>query len=386
MPVDRGRHDHIRHRPVLPADHAAQPGGIRRRRRQRRARAATDARACRARCRRAHRRQGAARGDRDGARVAGQHPGRSRGHARGDQPAVQHELLVSRGWCARGRRGQDRDRAVGRKRSRPAHARMVRLFRSVHPAGDRTLDLRRARRAFGGRGRADRRRRHEVLPRKRAGDPRLSVRLDRVQPAVAALLCVLGVMTVFSAGADWARQVIWVAAGAAAYVAATIYDYRRLRGLAPSLYAVMLVALLAVHLVGHSALGARRWLSVAGFPLEPSELSKLLLVIVLAAALSRESRLRWRTFGLALVLAGGPAVLILTQPDLGTTIVVVAVCLGMLFGGRARPGQLAALAIAALAAIPLLPFLLHGYQRRRLEIFLNPYSDPLGAGYNLLQA
>jgi rod shape determining protein RodA len=144
--------------------------------------------------------------------------------------------------------------------------------------------------------------------------------------------------------------------------------------------------LVAVHLVGHSALGARRWLSVAGFRLEPSELSKLLLVIVLAALLSRESRLPWRTFALAVVLAGAPAVLILTQPDLGTTIVVVAVCVGMLFAGRARPGQLAALALAALVAIPLLPFLLHGYQRRRLEIFLNPYSDPLGAGYNLLQA
>ncbi|HEV2476115.1 MAG TPA: FtsW/RodA/SpoVE family cell cycle protein, partial [Candidatus Dormibacteraeota bacterium] len=110
----------------------------------------------------------------------------------------------------------------------------------------------------------------------------MTLRLDRLQPALAAMLCVLGVMTAFSAGADWVRQIIWVAAGVAAYVAATIYDYRRLRGLAPSLYAGMLVSLLAVHLVGHSALGARHWLSVAGFPLEPSELSKLLLVIVLA--------------------------------------------------------------------------------------------------------
>ena len=70
----------------------------------------------------------------------------------------------------------------------------------------------------------------------------------------------------------------------------------------------------------------------------------------------------------------------------GTTIVFVAVLLGMLFAGKARPGQLASLAIAAIVAIPLIPFVLHGYQRRRLEIFLNPYSDPLGAGYNLLQA
>jgi rod shape determining protein RodA len=214
----------------------------------------------------------------------------------------------------------------------------------------------------------------------------VTLRLDRLQPAVAALLCVLGVMTVFSAGADWVRQVIWVAAGAAAYIGATLYDYRRLRGLAPSLYAVMLVALLAVHLVGHSALGARRWLSVAGFPLEPSELSKLLLVIVLAAYLSRDERLTWRAFAGALGLVAAPAALVLLQPDLGTTIVLLAVSLGMLFLAGARPPQLGAVVTAGVAAVPLLPYLLHGYQRRRLEIFLDPAQDPLGAGYNLLQA
>jgi rod shape determining protein RodA len=141
-----------------------------------------------------------------------------------------------------------------------------------------------------------------------------------------------------------------------------------------------------VHLVGRTALGARRWLSVGGFPLEPSELSKVLLVLVLAALLARSRPLPWRTFAGVLVLAAPPAALILTQPDLGTAIVFSAVLLGMLFLGGARWGQLASLAITALVAIPVLPYVLHGYQRRRLEIFLNPGSDPLGAGYNLLQA
>jgi rod shape determining protein RodA len=212
------------------------------------------------------------------------------------------------------------------------------------------------------------------------------MRLDRLQPALAAMLCTLGVMTVFSAGADWVRQILWVALGAAAYVAATLYDYRRLRGLAPSLYVAMLLALLAVHLVGHTALGARRWLSVAGFPLEPSELSKLLLVIVLAAYLSRDERITWRAFGGGLGLVAAPAALVLVQPDLGTTIVVLAVSLGMLFLSGARPAQLGAVLTAGVVVVPVLPHLLHGYQRRRLEIFLDPTQDPLGAGYTLLQA
>lgn len=211
-------------------------------------------------------------------------------------------------------------------------------------------------------------------------------RMDHLQPLLAGMLAVLGLMTVYSAHADWARQVAWVALGVAAYCAASAFDYRRLRALAPGLYGGMLLLLLAVHLVGRSALGARRWLSIAGFPLEPSELSKLLLVLILAAYLSRLDRLSWRAFGGALLLVAPPACLILTQPDLGTTIVFVAVLVGMLFLAGARFWQLGSLVGAALVTVPLLPFLLHGYQRRRLEIFLDPNQDPLGAGYNVLQA
>src|SRR5260370_3110997 len=119
--------------------------------------------------------------------------------------------------------------------------------------------------------------------------------------------------------------------GAAAYAAACAFDYRRLRSLAPALYVAMLLMLVAVHLVGHTALGARRWLSVAGFPIEPSELSKLLLVLVLAAYLTRHERMSWRAFGGALLLVAPPAYLILTQPDLGTTIVFGGVLVALLF-------------------------------------------------------
>ena len=211
-------------------------------------------------------------------------------------------------------------------------------------------------------------------------------RVDRLQPLLVAMLAALGLMTIYSAHADWGRQVLWFALGSGAYVAATIFDYRRLRGLAPGLYAAMLLLLVAVHLVGRSALGARRWLSVAGFPLEPSELSKLLLVIVLAAYLSRFERLTWRGLAGALIMVSPAAILILTQPDLGTTIVIAAVSLALLFLGGARPAHWAAMAAVAAVAIPVLPHLLHGYQRQRLAVFLDPSKDPLGAGYNLLQA
>jgi rod shape determining protein RodA len=211
-------------------------------------------------------------------------------------------------------------------------------------------------------------------------------RIDRLQVLLTMLLAALGVMTVFSARADWPRQVAWVLAGGLLYAAATWFDYGRLRQVAPALYGAMLLMLVAVHLVGHTALGARRWLAVAGLPLEPSELSKLVLVIVLAAYLARSERVTWRAFGSALGLVAGPAALVLVQPDLGTTLVLLAVAFGMLFLGGARPAQLGSLVSAAILAVPLLPHLLHGYQLRRLQIFLDPNQDPLGAGYNLLQA
>jgi rod shape determining protein RodA len=211
-------------------------------------------------------------------------------------------------------------------------------------------------------------------------------RLDVAQPAAALLLATAGVMTIYSAGADWKRQLVWIALGALAFAASAWFDYRRIAPFALAIYAAMILLLVAVHLVGRTALGAQRWLSVGGFPLEPSELSKLMLVVVLAALMSHAERLSWRRFAVVLMLTVPPAALILTQPDLGTAIVFVAVLLGMLFLGGARPGQLASLAIVALGAIPLLPYVLHGYQRRRLEVFLNPGSDPQGAGYNLLQA
>ena len=209
---------------------------------------------------------------------------------------------------------------------------------------------------------------------------------DRVQVALVTALAMLGLITVYSAHADWQRQVLWVLVGLAVYAAASLYDYRRLAPKAPGLYVAMLLMLLAVHLVGHSALGARRWLSVAGFPLEPSEISKLLLVVVLAAYVARSESVSWRGFVGALGLVAAPAYLVLAQPDLGTTIVIVAVAVGMLFLGGARAAQLLSLVAAGAVALPLGPHVLQGYQRRRLEIFLDPNQDPLGAGYNLLQA
>jgi rod shape determining protein RodA len=203
------------------------------------------------------------------------------------------------------------------------------------------------------------------------------------------MLVTLGLMTVYSAStADFRKQLLSLLVAVAAYLLAAFTDYRRLARLALPAYAACLLLLLAVHFGGHSALGARRWISIAGFPLEPSELCKVSMLVVLARhfALREGSERSLVTVLGTLALAAPPLVLILAQPDLGTAMVFAALLAGMLFLGGASRLHLAALVALVAGAAPVLPHLLHGYQKQRLAIFLNPMSDPLGAGYNLLQA
>lgn len=212
-------------------------------------------------------------------------------------------------------------------------------------------------------------------------------RFDHLQLLAASALAFLGLMTLYSASAStFRRQLGFLAAAVAIYAAASVFDYRRLRAAAPALYALCLILLLAVSIAGRTAFGAQRWIPVAGVHVEPSELAKLLMLVVLAAYLADRERLTAKGLGGALLLGGPPTVLVLLQPDLGTSIVFACLLAGLLFLGGARKLHLAGLVALVLAAVPVAPHLLHGYQRKRLEIFLDPTKDPLGAGYNLIQA
>src|SRR5207302_1366507 len=124
-------------------------------------------------------------------------------------------------------------------------------------------------------------------------------------------------------------------------------------------YAACLLMLLAVHFLGHSALGAKRWISIAGFPLEPSELCKVCVLVLLARHFAvREGReRRLGTVLGALALAVAPLVLILAQPDLGTAMVFTALLAGLLFLGGTSRLHLAALAALVAAVAPTLPHL-----------------------------
>lgn len=212
-------------------------------------------------------------------------------------------------------------------------------------------------------------------------------RVSQSQLLLTGTLLVIGLATVYSAiASDLKKQLISAVLGVLGYLAAAYLDPKRLLRATTGIYIACLLLLLFVRVHGHSALGSQRWISLGGFQVEPSELSKLMLVIVLARHLGRPGPVGVRRVLTACALAAPPMLLILAQPDLGTAIVFGCVLGGLLFVAGAPRLQLAALAAAAVAAIPLAPHFLHAYQRQRLEIFLDPTKDPLGAGYNLLQA
>jgi cell division protein FtsW len=175
--------------------------------------------------------------------------------------------------------------------------------------------------------------------------------------------------------------------GVALMMAASRFDYRRLRLLAPALVLTALVGCLAVLAVGARINGARRWIEVGPATFQPSELAKLALAVWAAAYLSRRPAPRtlrelWRPIGLLLGLF---CLLILVEPDLGTAISLVVVLFAILLVSG-TPGSTLASATGIVVALGLLAIWFEPYRRARIFSFLDPWKDPQGAGFQTVQA
>ena len=162
-----------------------------------------------------------------------------------------------------------------------------------------------------------------------------------------------------------------------------------LKGVAFPIYAVVLIMLILVEALGFVTKGAQRWLDLGFIRLQPSEFMKPAIVLVLARfydLLPVGDIRKWRAIWPAAVLLGVPAALILVQPDLGTCVLVVLGGLTVMFIAglpmRLFIGGLALLAVA----MPVAYTMMHDYQRKRVLTFLDPESDPLGAGYHISQS
>lgn len=218
--------------------------------------------------------------------------------------------------------------------------------------------------------------------------------------AYAALLAILGLVMaytnsveqgqqVFTAGTTFVRGLMWTGVALVAFVVATVFDYKWLKTFAWPLYLVQLGLLVGTLAIGNGVGGSSRWVSIGPLDFQFSELAKILMIVVLANYFgARQGRLNSLSSILgACVLVGPPWVLVMLQPDLGTSLVLLAILGGMLFMSGASLRWLAVLGGAVLSVLPFIwTYVLRDYQKQRLTAFLDPASDIQGAGYQLYQS
>ncbi|MEW5720158.1 MAG: rod shape-determining protein RodA, partial [Chloroflexota bacterium] len=213
------------------------------------------------------------------------------------------------------------------------------------------------------------------------------------------LLTVIGILMIYSATEcitgeplDWAsptiRQGLYALAGVIGMFVLAALDYRIYAGLRWIIWGVTLGLLAIVFVIGQITHGAQRWIDLRVFLFQPSELSKLVLILVTAKYMADHAAemARWRYLAISFVFVVIPMGLVYFQPDLGTTIVIGATwgIMAMAAGMRLRD-VLILCAIALLFAYPV--FLnLRSYQQERILTFIDPTRDPLGTGYNVTQA
>ena len=208
------------------------------------------------------------------------------------------------------------------------------------------------------------------------------------------LLAAIGVVMLYSAAnGDWSpwalNQLIRFGLGFAVMIVLAMIDVRFFMRYAYLFYFATLVLLVIVEVSGHVGMGAQRWINLGFMKLQPSELMKIALVLALARYFHSSSLQSIETTkGLIAptLLVMCPAVLVMTQPDLGTALMLIFTAGAMFFAVGVQLWKFGVLLLGALVSLPIAWNLLHEYQQNRVLTFLNPERDPLGAGYHIIQS
>src|SRR5258706_16168671 len=211
---------------------------------------------------------------------------------------------------------------------------------------------------------------------------------------ITLIICGLGVLQIYSATRDtrwadaWWKQLIWIGIALALMWVVTSIDYHTLLGQIPLLYTLSVTALIGVLLAGRLVFGSRRWIKVLGVNLQVSEFVKLVIILVVARYVSelRSDEIKPRDLLKLGGLVGIPAMLVISQPDLGTGLTYLPIlAVGILIAG-VQWRYLAIVALVGALTLPVGWYLLKDYQRQRLVTFLDPSGDPRGAGYQVIQS
>jgi len=209
----------------------------------------------------------------------------------------------------------------------------------------------------------------------------------------AILIAVTGIINIYSithhSSPHWLRQTVWLIISVIAALILFRIDYLRLYNMKWILYLFTLILLLMVDIIGMEGGGARRWLKLGSWSFQPSELAKLTIIIIISSFIDEKWKPEgWDTKDLikAFLLIFIPAALVLVQPDLGTAgILIIIGGLLMIISGMRRK-TIFYIFLFFIISIPILWIFMLDYQKARIITLLNPYSDPLGKGYHILQS
>ncbi len=214
--------------------------------------------------------------------------------------------------------------------------------------------------------------------------------------AITLAICGMGVLQIYSATHDsatwrdsWWKQLVWLAAGLILMWLVTLIDYHTLMGQSPLLYGLSVLGLVATFALGKTVYGARRWIGIGGFHLQVSEFVKLVIVLLVARYLSdrkADRALEGRDLLKLGGLVGLPLLLVMAQPDLGTSLTYLPIlAIGVLLAGLRWKYLIAAVLLLAIG-VPIGWHFLKDYQRDRLITFIDPMHDPKGRGYQVIQS
>ncbi len=229
-------------------------------------------------------------------------------------------------------------------------------------------------------------------------DRRLVQNFDWGLLGVTLLLALFGFLTLYSATATvsdgslrlvYIKQIIWLCGGFIVMTMAFMLNYKLLDRWADILFVFCIILLLGVLVFGKFVSGSRRWLVLGPFSIQPSEIAKLVVIIVLAKYYSNVASPRGvdgKELIKPLIYTGIPFILIASQPDLGTAMLVAFIAIAMTVFVKIEKRTYYFLVGSAMVCVPLVWFVLKDYQKKRILFFFNPDRDPLGAGYHIIQS
>ncbi|MBP7056217.1 MAG: rod shape-determining protein RodA [Candidatus Omnitrophica bacterium] len=220
---------------------------------------------------------------------------------------------------------------------------------------------------------------------------------DKTLFLMTLVVLVIGMAAVYSAthprvssiAEDYiAKQILWVLMGLVLFLVVVSVSYQKFIDISYIFYSVMIIILVLVLIMGRARLGAQRWFSIGGFAFQPSEFIKIALILALAnyCGSHRGTISGFRDFVMCYMILFIPFGLVLVQPDLGTALTLLPIFFGIVLISGANIKYIIGLIAAGLAAMPFFWHFLRDYQKQRLLVFINPNSDPLGAGYTIIQS